>query len=182
MLDPATIVSAGSLISRFESMLGIGAGRREADQIVPYQNEIHYNVLAPISAALDDPGGMTWEELTSGLKILTDTETAWLTWLHNTNWSDGRAAVQAEATLAPLFTEFKNEIRARLAVTPEPWFPDPVIIPGVLPTNPPNVIPDPVYTTAPPPTQTASALPSWLLPVVAIGAVVLLSRQPSRRY
>jgi hypothetical protein len=33
-----------------------------------------------------------------------------LDFLHGTQWQDGRAAQQAEATLAPYFSEFKTEL------------------------------------------------------------------------
>jgi hypothetical protein len=99
--------------------LGIHAGQREADAIVPLQNDITAKVLTPISANVQ-PGVIhneSCQELNSELTLLNQTETKWLDYLHNTPWVDGRAAQQAEATLAPYFIglrkDLTDEIHAR---------------------------------------------------------------------
>lgn len=179
MFDPTVIANAGQIIRSIEEFLGIGGGRREAVQITPIQNQIHYNVLAPVSAFLDTPiANQQYEDLQAALKVLTDTEAGWLAFLRNTDWSDGRAAIQAQATLDPYFREFTSEIRNKLASMPEPWFPDEGEVPGVIPVYPPGYEP-PIYTTAPPST---ASMPWWLLPGLAIGAIFLMSRTPARRY
>lgn len=185
----------GNIVDKLLSFLHIGAGRQEADQIVPYQNEVHYNVLAPISKALE--GTPDYYSLQSMYKTLTETESAWLRFLHETQWSDGRAAVQAEATLAPFFSGLKNELVSRMAAGPPSvidtisnvFTPDvpiqPVTFPGGVTVTPAPVYPygDP-NSGIPTPTYQASMFPvsgsSWLLPV-AVGVVLLMLSQRKGR-
>src|ERR1700704_717481 len=56
----------------------IGAGRKEADAIVPMQNEIHHNILAPVSAALEHEDQLTYDELYMLWNNLTNAEKGWL--------------------------------------------------------------------------------------------------------
>lgn len=137
--DPEPISRAAlTIVSKVESFFSFGSGRREADQIVPYQNEIHYNVLAPIAEAVNVPykAQLSQSQLTTMLNALLQTKASWLSFLHNTNWSDGRAATQAEATLAFLFSDQERKIRELLATAPmfggAPQAPGvkPVYIPG----------------------------------------------------
>lgn len=106
-------------ITRF---LGIGSGRKEADEIVPYQNRIHYEVLAPIAEAVnaDYAPYLCQSQLQAMLDALTATEDWWLQFLHNTQWSDGRAAEQAEQTLEFLFYDQERKLRELLPNAP--WF------------------------------------------------------------
>lgn len=95
--------------------LGVGAGRREADIIVPVQNRMVSDVIAPISAYLD--GAVNKGVVTDCTTILNWTNELsaakqnWLFFLHNTQWQDGRAAQQAEATLAPYFTSAEGSLQ-----------------------------------------------------------------------
>jgi len=95
--------TAGKVISQIESFFGIGAGRREADQIVPIQNDLHYNVIKPVYDILElsDKSGVSCQTLATLYQSAYAAWSKWIEFLHNTQWSDGRAAVQAENTLAP---------------------------------------------------------------------------------
>lgn len=99
--------AVGRVIGLIENLLSIGSGRREADQITPIQNKMTTEVLAPAYAALDaDYAGakpMTCRETAYVYKSLLDGETSFLNMLHSTQWSDGRAAQQAEAYMRPYF-------------------------------------------------------------------------------
>jgi hypothetical protein len=94
--------------------LGIGAGAREADVIVPVQNKIVASVIAPVSDFLTSVNNKTHvptcSELQTWLSEVTQAKTQWLNYLHNTAWKDGRAAQQAEATLAPYWTNATNDL------------------------------------------------------------------------
>lgn len=114
--------AAIDVIAQITDFLGIGAGRREADEIVPTQNYIHYNVLAPIAEAVNASyaPNISRSQLEEMLQALRMTEENWLRFLHDTQWSDGRAAVQAEATLEFLFEDQERKI---LALMPDaPYF------------------------------------------------------------
>lgn len=121
-LDPGTIlalqqafVHAQDLWEDIKAIFGIGAGAREADAIVPLQEQITAQVLAPISAFLTDVRNGTVQPSCTDYQTwrsqLISTETKWLDFLHKTQWQDGRAAQQAEATLAPYFTAMKSELQ-----------------------------------------------------------------------
>lgn len=109
-------------IAQIENFLGIGQGRTEADLIVPTQNQITSTVLAPISAAVQEPGihTETCDALTATLNTLNQTEQKWLIFLHDARWTDGRASQQAETTLAPYFSglrqDLTDEINARCGI------------------------------------------------------------------
>lgn len=126
--------SALQAMQSIEQFFHIGAGRQEADKIVPIQNRIHHEVLEPIAAAVN----ATWKadlcqsQLQSMLDALTATEDYWLQFLHNTQWSDGRAAMQAEDTLAFLFQDQERKLRELL--TNAPWL-CPVDTPEVIPVG-----------------------------------------------
>ena len=116
-VDPATIlalqqafVHAQDLWNDIKQIFGIGAGAREADAIVPLQNEVHQTFLAPLSAYLDNTATKTCAEIQAWQAQFTLVENRWITFLHGTEWQDGRAAQQAEATLGPYFAEFKAEL------------------------------------------------------------------------
>lgn len=95
--------TASKVITQIESFLGIGAGRREADQIVPIQNQMHMEIIKPVYDVLEmpDKSGVSCTTLASLYQSAYAAWTKWIDFLHNTQWSDGRAAVQAENTLAP---------------------------------------------------------------------------------
>ena len=121
-IDPGTllainqaVVHAKDLWNDIKAIFGIGAGAKEADAITPLQNQIEQTVLAPIGAYLESVRNgtieATCEECKTYYSQLTATETQWLNFLHNTQWADGRAAQQAEATLKPIFTSQKQELQ-----------------------------------------------------------------------
>jgi hypothetical protein len=122
-LDPATLLAIDEafvhmkdLWNNLKQIFGIGVGAHEADVIVPLQNQITTTVLAPISDFLTQVKAgtihPTCTEYKTWLSQLTATETKWLDYLHKTQWADGRAAQQAEATLKPYFTAMKSELQA----------------------------------------------------------------------
>lgn len=98
----------------FLEALGIGAGRMEADVIVPLQNKITTETIVPVSAFLTDinTGKITptCSEIRKWQLDVATAEGKWLGFLHNTEWKDGRAAQQAEATLAPYFANAKRDL------------------------------------------------------------------------
>jgi hypothetical protein len=108
-------VHAKDLWEDIKQIFGIGAGAREADVIVPLQNQIHQQVLAPVGDYLERLRTHqitgTCAECTQWKAQLVAAETQWLTYLHTTEWQDGRAAQQAEATLAPIFKSQKDELQ-----------------------------------------------------------------------
>jgi len=121
-VDPATIlavqqafVHAKDLWDDIKAIFGIGAGAREADAIVPLQNQIQAQILAPVSEFLTSVRNgtvhPTCQEYQTWRSQLVATEQKWLDFLHKTTWADGRAAQQAEATLAPYFTPMKSELQ-----------------------------------------------------------------------
>lgn len=114
--DPATMAaaaqSANDMFKKILGMIHIGQGRMEADQIVPIANGITNNIFAPLSKALEHGDSLSYGELTSMWETITNTEDQWLSMLHGTTWSDGRAAAQAERDFVPYFTNIKNHIRA----------------------------------------------------------------------
>jgi hypothetical protein len=121
-IDPATIVAvqeafvhAKDLWEDIEKIFGIGAGRHEADVIVPLQNQITQQILSPVGDFLErvrnNQQVPTCQECTTWLAQLKAAETNWLNYLHNTQWADGRAAQQAEQTLAPIFKSQKDELQ-----------------------------------------------------------------------
>ena len=112
--------AAIQVITSIQQFFGIGQGRMEADKIVPIQNYIHYNVLAPIAEAVNATykDALSRTQLNSMLDALLTTKENWLNMLHNTQWSDGRAAVQAEDTLGFLFEDQERKIRQLLPNAP----------------------------------------------------------------
>lgn len=121
-IDPGTMfaineafVHAKDLWDDIKRIFGIGAGAREADAIVPLQNQITEQVIVPVSAFLTGVNNSTitptCSELQTWLNQVTTTEQKWLDFLHKTQWADGRAATQAEATLAPYFKNAKTDLQ-----------------------------------------------------------------------
>jgi hypothetical protein len=116
-VDPATLIAiqqafvhAKDLWDDLKAIFGIGAGAKEADAIVPLQNEVHATFLAPLSAYLDAQGTKTCAEIQTWQTQFALVQKRWIDFLHGTQWTDGRAAQQAEATLAPYFSEFGAEL------------------------------------------------------------------------
>jgi len=99
--------------------LGIGAGRREADAIVPYQNKILSDVFGPIGVfydAVTNKGQpVDCNEANQLLGGLNATENQWLNFLRSTKWPDGRAAQQAEAGMQPYFTNTRAGLKKLIA-------------------------------------------------------------------
>jgi len=119
-LDPIAIGSifteATALWNQLENALGIGAGRREADIVTPVQNKVQQQVIAPVYAFVDSvkSGQLTptCTQVQQEQQLFLQGEQQWLNFLHNTRWQDGRAAQQAEATLAPYFAGGKTNLAA----------------------------------------------------------------------
>lgn len=117
-IDPATLTAAiSAAISTFKSLvaaLGIDAGSSEANVIVPVQNAVVNSVIAPVSAFLTSVNQgthvPTCQELQSWLSEVTTAHTHWENFLHGTQWKDGRAAQQAESTLASYWTNATNDL------------------------------------------------------------------------
>lgn len=114
--------AAIDVIASMQKFLGIGRGRMEADQITPIQNYIHYNVLKPIAEAVNASyaQALSGSQLQDMLDALLTTKQNWLDFLHNTQWTDGRAATQAENDLAFLFDDQERKLRALMVSAP--WF------------------------------------------------------------
>lgn len=112
----AAYTHAKDLWEDFQKMFGIGAGRMEADVIVPLQNDVHREVLAPVGDFLEKVRTNqlvpTCTDCTNWRAELLAAEKQWLNYLHSTQWQDGRAAQQAENTLAPIFKSQKDELLA----------------------------------------------------------------------
>lgn len=119
-VDPTSaalaIADAKHLWDDLVKALGIGAGRQEADIIVPVQNRIFNGTVTPIVDYLTNirEGKITADctTLKNDLAALISVEKQWLDYLHQTKWQDGRAATQAEATLEPWFTNAKTELQS----------------------------------------------------------------------
>jgi hypothetical protein len=117
-IDPATLTAAiseaVSAWNSIKSALGIDAGSSEANIIVPVQNAVVNSVIAPVSAFLTSVNNgthvPTCQELQSWLSEVTVSHTNWENYLHHTQWKDGRAAQQAEATLASYWTNATNDL------------------------------------------------------------------------
>lgn len=112
--------AAINFIDKVSSFLGIGAGRMEADQIVPIQNQVVDSVIAPIAEAVNAEyrSYLSVNQLQTMLDALLNAKDAWLNFLQQTTWSDGRAATQAEATLRPYFDDQQRKIMALLPNAP----------------------------------------------------------------
>jgi hypothetical protein len=188
--DPISAgVTAGALVGKIEQFLGIGAGRREADQIVPFQNEVFETVLRPIIEAKDSGQALSYAQLKAMVDALDTTERAWLRFLHETDWSDGRAAVQAEDTLDDMFASVRNELVQRAATAGDN--PANVYIPGPINTGPSvTPFPDPgwqqvpVYTQPQPfPAQSSFSdmfSNPWVIVAIGVGALLILSPRRGR--
>lgn len=112
--------AALNFITKVQNFLGIGRGRMEADQIVPTQNQVVTSVIAPIAEAVNAEYRtfLSQEQLQQMLNALLNAKDAWLAFLHNTTWADGRAATQAEATLRPYWDDQQSKIIALMADAP----------------------------------------------------------------
>ena len=123
-IDPGTafainqaVVHAKDLWDDIQKIFGIGAGRREADAITPLQDQIMAQVLVPVGAFLQEVRTgvnttATCSEFQTDLAQVKAAETHWLNFLHQTQWQDGRAATNAEATLKPIFDSQRTELTA----------------------------------------------------------------------
>lgn len=175
--------AAIQVISSIQRFFGIGQGRMEADQIVPIQNDIHYNVLAPIAEAVNASykNALSRSQLQAMLDALLTTEENWLAFLHNTEWTDGRAAVQAEQTLEFLFRDQEHKIRTLLPnapyfsnVEPPPYIP---YVPGGSTTTRPGGYP-PITTGGVSPVVRAT---SNYLPWILAGAFLFMLPKVGKR-
>lgn len=117
-IDPVTltaaITQAANLWQQLKSALGIDAGSSEANVIVPVQNKVVAGVITPVANFLTTVNNgtvvPTCAQLQQYLAELKAAQAQWLNFLHGTTWKDGRAAQQAEATLAPYFTNGTNDL------------------------------------------------------------------------
>lgn len=120
--DPATIaavqeafVHAKDLWNNLMKIFGIGAGAKEADAIVPLQNQMLAQILAPVSDFLTAVHNGTINpscgEVQTWQTQLNTHKAKWLEFLHGTKWADGRAAQQAEATLAPYWNNATTDLQ-----------------------------------------------------------------------
>lgn len=100
--DPLSAIElSGAVITVFrraEEMLGIGEGRREADVIVPVQNQIH-DRLAQISAAVNS-GNI--QQLQMWFAEVQQMGIYFLNFLRDPRFTDGRASEQAANDIMPL--------------------------------------------------------------------------------
>lgn len=137
--DPEPISrSALTLITAIESAFGIGSGRKEADIIVPIQNQVFDTILKPIIDAVNLQGPtMTYETLQSLWNSLETAKAKWLAFLHQP-WPDGRAAQQAEATLAPYWNDAETKIQALLQTAPHGGTGG--LVGGVVTSPPPSLL------------------------------------------
>lgn len=112
--------SALQAVQAITQFFQIGQGRMEADRIVPIQNQIHHQVLQPVAEAVnaDYASQLSQSQLQSMLDALLVTKKYWLDFLHNTDWVDGRAATQAENTLAFLFDDQEQKLRQLMINAP----------------------------------------------------------------
>lgn len=101
-IDPGTVVAIGQAISDakhfwddLQAALGIGAGRREADVIVPVQNKLWETVYVPGSAVFQDKVHHTCADLVTTLATVNGASAQFRNYLTTTKWLDGRAAKQA---------------------------------------------------------------------------------------
>lgn len=105
-------VSALGVIQKIENFLHIGTGHMEADRITPIQNDVFLNVVKPITDNVNLYGStLSYQTLSAMWNAIEAVKAKWLTFLHSTNWSDGRAAAQAEETLAPYFSDIEAKIQ-----------------------------------------------------------------------
>jgi hypothetical protein len=101
-IDPVTaiagistaITQAKNLYQSLLAALGIGAGAREANIIVPIQNQITNNVLVP-AVNLGESPSRTCAQMLAWQKNIQVAHDQFQAWLTNTHWADGRAAQQA---------------------------------------------------------------------------------------
>lgn len=106
--DPATLATEVSSIIEWgkqewediQAALGIGAGRREADVIVPMQNQITNTVLVPAVDMGTHSEQHTCTELLQMQGAITNAAAQFNHFLDNTVWQDGRAADQARFWLS----------------------------------------------------------------------------------
>src|SRR5262245_29169884 len=78
--DPEPISrSAMQATDQILAFFRVGAGRMEADRIVPIQNQIHHEVLAPIAEAVNAPfkDQLCQSQLQQMLDALLTTEDYW---------------------------------------------------------------------------------------------------------
>lgn len=117
LIDPATLAGEVSSIIEWgkgewediQAALGIGAGRREADVIVPMQNQITNTVLVPAVDMGTHSEMHTCTELLQMQGAIVNAAQQFSTFLDNQHWLDGRAADQARFWLhGPLPATVQN--------------------------------------------------------------------------
>jgi hypothetical protein len=98
-IDPEPISSAAltiaSSVGNFITNL-FGSGRREADEIVPLQNQLFNSIIHPIYNAMATGQAMSCLSCAQMYQAGKLAYNKWINFLHTTQWSDGRAAKQAE--------------------------------------------------------------------------------------
>lgn len=93
------LAQAKALYTSLLTALGIGAGAREANIIVPIQNQITNNVLVPCvnagEAFNQGSSNVTCATLLAWQRAVQTAHDQFQAWLTGTHWADGRAAQQA---------------------------------------------------------------------------------------
>jgi hypothetical protein len=178
-VDPEPISSSAAGIISVITGLFHG-GSPTADKIVPVQNQITTQVLAPISADVSmpqvkaDPTVISHSDWLMLYNALTQTQTAWLNWLHNTQWPDPSKAQGAEATLAPYFSGLLADIMKGLQATGGVGSQITSIFTSTIPIAPvsaagPGVAPSSAVYGPPASLMTSTAGFSTLVPVALAG-------------
>lgn len=115
-----------NLETQIEQAFGIGAGRREADRITPYQNQLVSAPGAPLGiintayALAADPAHNNptdLNEIYQLTKQAIDTFYRYIgapTFTDTTHWPDGRASKQAYATIMPYADDVLKKLKAQL--------------------------------------------------------------------
>lgn len=106
---------AWDMLDAFAGLFGVGEGRREADVIVPVQNDIAARLDAITGGSslvnLDRAATSTLQSYFSEVDQL---KRFFLEFIHDPRFEDGRASAQAEADMLPIFDGILAAIRQRL--------------------------------------------------------------------
>ena len=118
----ATAIQVGSqMVNQFETWLGIGAGRREADIIVPVQNQMMAH-LGTITNQILSGASVNAATLAGMYRDVWATAVAFQEFVLMCNFTDRRASGQALNTVMPYVDgSCGYQIPAGLQETPEQW-------------------------------------------------------------
>lgn len=102
----------GTILNSISNALGIGTGRKEADRIVPTQNQLG-DFLAKVSAYI--PTATSAANLQVVANQLSQAWTAFQSFIFNrTQFPDGRASQQAHDTIAPIVNGLQSAIADKM--------------------------------------------------------------------